>query len=127
MKPQIRTLGVIGATVVTAGLALGLSFTGSSAATGTNQTTPPTISMPMSQMPDMDSMMTGDHSGMAAMMGSADMSAMHSMMHEMMRGTIDDEHRAQCDEAHAAMTGAMTTAPAQGQSQHEAHHDGTES
>ena len=125
MKPQTRTLGAIGATVVTAGLVLGVSFTGSSAATGTNQTTPTTVSMPMSQMPDMGSMMTGDHSWMTAMMGSADMSATHSMMHEMMKGTIDDEALAQCDEAHAAMTGSMTTAPTQGQSQHEAHHDGT--
>ncbi len=124
MKPRTRTLGVIGATVVTAGLVLGLSFTGSSAATGTDQTTPPTVSMPMSQMPDMGSMMTGDHGGMAAMMGSTDMSAMHSMMHQMMKGSIDDEALAQCDQAHDAMTGSAATTPEKGQTQHEAHHGG---
>ncbi|NMD24989.1 MAG: hypothetical protein GYA65_12480 [Actinobacteria bacterium] len=76
-------------------------------------------------MPNMDSMMTGDMDGMAAMMGSADMSAMHSMMHQMMKGTVDDDVLAQCDQAHAAMAGSMTTAPTQGQSNHEAHHGGT--
>ncbi|MBI4936411.1 MAG: hypothetical protein HY828_21235 [Actinobacteria bacterium] len=125
MKPRTRTLGAIGATVVTAGLVLGLSFAGSSAATSTTLTTPTTVSMPMSQMPDMGSMMAGDHSGMAAMMGSTDMSAMHSMMHQMMKGSIDDEALAQCDKAHAAMAGSMTTAPEQSQTQHEAHHGGT--
>jgi hypothetical protein len=125
MKPRTRTFGAIGATVVTAGLVLGLSFTGSSAATGTDQTTPTTVSMPMNQMPDMGSMMTGDYSAMATMMGSADMSAMHSMMHQTMKGTIDDEVLAQCDKAHDAMTGSATSTPDQGQTQHEAHHGGT--
>ncbi|MBI5089930.1 MAG: hypothetical protein HZB15_14000 [Actinobacteria bacterium] len=110
---------------MTAGLVLGLSFAGSSAATGTDQTTPITVSMPMSQMPDMGSMMTGDDSAMATMMGSVDMSAMHSMMHQMMKGTINDEVLAQCDQAHDAMTGSMTSTPDQGQTQHEAHHGGT--
>lgn len=122
MKPRTRTLGAIGATVVTAGLVLGLSFAGSSAATGTDQTTPTTVSMPMSQMSDMGSMMTGDSTGMIAMMGSTDMSAMHSTMHQMMKGTVDDDVLAQCDQAHAAMAGSMTTTPAQRQSNHEAHH-----
>lgn len=125
MKPRTRTLGAIGATVVTAGLVLGLSFAGSSAATGTDQTTPTTVSMPMNQMPDMGSMMTGDNSAMATMMGSADMSAMHSMMHQMMKGSINDEVLAECDKAHDAMTGSMTSTPDQGQTQHEAHHGGT--
>ena len=125
MKPRTRTLGAIGATVVTAGLVLGLSFASSSAATGTDQTTPTTVPMPMNQMPGMGSMMTGDDSAMAAMMGSADMSAMHSMMHQTMKGTVDDDVLAQCDQAHAAMAGSMTTTPTQGRSNHEAHHEGT--
>ena len=127
MNPRTRTIGAIGAigaTVVTAGLLLGLAFGGNSAASST--TTPTTtVSMPMEQMPNMGSMMTGDMSEMAAMMGSADMSAMHSMMHQMMKGTVDDDVLAQCDQAHAAMAGSMTTMPAQGQSNHEAHHGGT--
>ncbi|HAN34190.1 MAG TPA: hypothetical protein DCQ52_01675 [Acidimicrobiaceae bacterium] len=125
MKPRTRTLGALGAAVVTTGLVLGLAFAGNSAASGTDRTTPTTVSMPMSQMPGMGSMMTGDSTGMATMMGSADMSAMHSMMHQMMKGTVDDDVLAQCDQAHAAMAGSMTTAPTQGQSNHEAHHGGT--
>ena len=95
MKPRTRTLGALGAAVVTTGLVLGLAFAGNSAASGTDRTTP------------------------------ADMSAMHSMMHQMMKGTVDDDVLAQCDQAHAAMAGSMTTAPTQGQSNHEAHHGGT--
>lgn len=122
MKPRTRTLGAIGATVVIAGLVLGLSFAGSSAATGTDQTTPTTVSMPMSQMPGMGSMMTGDSTGMIAMMGSTDMSAMHSTMHEMMRGVVDDDVLAACDSAHEAMAGSMTSLPEEAQTQHESHH-----
>lgn len=125
MKSRTRTLGAVGATVVTAGLALGLAFGGNSAAdttTPTPTTTPTTASMPMDQMPDMGSMMTGDANEMAATMGSADMADMHSMMHQMMQGTVDDEVLAACDEAHAAMAGSATTTPDQGQSQHQAHH-----
>lgn len=136
MKPRTRTLGAIGAAVVTTGLVLGLAFAGSSAASGTDRTAPTTVSMPMSEMPEMGSMMTGDSTGMAAMItgdstgmatmvGSTDMSAMHSMMHQLMKGTVDDDVLAQCDQAHAAMAGSMTTTPAQGQSNHEAHHGGT--
>ena len=125
MKPRTRTLGAVGATVVTAGLVIGLAFANSSAAISTNQTTPTSVSMPVGQMPDMDSMMTGDSNGMGAMMGSADMSAMHSMMHQIMKGIVDDDVFAACDEAHATMAGSMTTMPEQSQTQHEAHHGGT--
>ena len=125
MKPRTRTLGAIGAAVVTTGLVLGLAFAGNSAASGTDRTTPTTVSMPMSQMPGMGSMMTGDSTGMATMMGSTDMSAMHSMMHQMMKGTVDDDVLAQCDKAHDAITGSATSTPDQGQTQHEAHHGGT--
>lgn len=127
MKPRTRTHGAIGATVVTAGLLLGLAAAGSSAATGTNQTTPTTVSMPIDQMSDMGSMMTGDANEMTDIMGSADMSAMHSMMHEMMRGTVDDDVLAACDEAHASMAGSTTSMPEQGQTQHDAHHGGSQS
>ncbi len=72
----------------------------------------------------MDSMMTGDSNGMSTMMGSAEMSAMHSMMHQMMKGTVDDDVLAACDEAHSATAGSMTTMPEQSQTQHEAHHGG---
>ena len=68
MNPRTRTIGAIGATVVTAGLVLGMSFAGSSAATGSTRPTPPTASMPMGQMPGMGSMMTGDSTGMATML-----------------------------------------------------------
>jgi hypothetical protein len=129
MKPRTRTLGAIGATVVTGGLVLGLAFGGNSAAGSTTSTatTPPSVSMPMpmSQMPGMGSMMTGDSNAMAAMMSSADMSAMHSMMHQMMKGTVDDDILAACDTAHATMAGSMTTMLEQGQTQHDAHHGGT--
>lgn len=123
MKPQTRTIGAIGATVVTAGLVLGLAFGGNSAATSTTPATPTSVSMPMSQMPDMGSMMDGDTNGMVAMMGSADMSAMHSMMHQMMKDIVDDDVLASCDTAHATMTDSMTTMPEQAQPQHAAHHE----
>lgn len=125
MKSRTRTLGAIGATVTIAGLVLGLSFGGNSAARSTTSTAPTSVSMPMGQMPDMGSMMTGDSNGMGAMMGSADMSGMHSMMHQMMKGIVDDEVLAECDAAHAAMAGSMTTMPEQSQTQHESHHGGT--
>jgi hypothetical protein len=125
MKPRTRTLGAIGATVVTAGLVVGFAFGDNSAASSTTPATPTSVSMPMNQMPDMGSMMTGDSNGMGTMMGSADMSVMHSMMHQMMKGTVDDEVLAACDTAHATMAGEMTTMPEQGQAQHESHHGGT--
>ena len=125
MKSRNRTLGAIGATVVTGGLVLGLAFGGNSAASSTTPSTTTTVSMPMSQMPDMGSMMSGDMSEMAAMMGSADMTAMHSMMHQMMEGVVDDETLAACDTAHEAMAGSMTSMPAQDQAQHGAHHGTT--
>lgn len=125
MKPRTRTLCAIGATMVTAGLVLGLPFGGNAAATSTTSATPTSVSMPMFQMPDMESMMTGDSNGMAAMMGSADMSAMRSTMHQMMKGAVDDDALAACDEAHATKADSMTTMPAQRQTQHEAHHGGT--
>ena len=125
MKPRTRTLGALGAAVVTTGLVLGLAFAGNSAASGTDRTTPTTVSMPMSQMPGMGSMMTGDSTGMATMMGSADMSAMHSMMHRMMEGTVDDEVLAECDTAHTAMADSMATNTERSETQHELHHGGT--
>ena len=125
MNPRTRTIGAIGATVVTAGLVLGMSFAGSSAATGSDQTTPTTASMPMGQMPGMGSMMTDDMSAMHSLMGSADMSAMHSMMHRMMEGTVDDEVLAECDTAHTAMAGSMATNTERSETQHELHHGGT--
>ena len=124
MKPRTRTIGAIGATVVTAGLVLGLGFGGNSAATSTTPATPTSESMPMNQIPDMGSMMDVDTNGMAARMGSADMSAMHTMMHQMMKDVIDDDVLAACDAAHATMTGSMTTTPEKAQPQHEAHHEG---
>lgn len=117
MKPRIRTLGAVGATIVTAGLVLGLAFGGNSAASSTTPEPPPTVSMPMSQMLDMDSTMPGAMDEMAAMMGSVDMTAMHSMMHQMMEGVIDDETLAACDTAHEAVAG-----PEQAEAQHGAHH-----
>lgn len=122
MKPLTRTLGAIGAAVVAGGLLLGLASGGNSAATSTTPAIPTSVSMPMNQMPGMDSMMNGDKNAMDAMMGSAEMSAMHSMMHQMMKGTVDDDVLAACDKAHATMTGSMTTTPEQSQTQHEAHH-----
>lgn len=133
MKPRTRTLGAVGATIVTAGLVLGLAFGGNSAASSTTPETPPTVSMPMSQTPDMGSMMPGgtgttmpgDMDEMAAMMGSVDMTAMHSMMHQMMEGVIDDKTLAACDTAHDAMAGSMTSTPEQAEAQHGAHHGTT--
>lgn len=102
MKPRTRILGAIGAAVATTGLALGLTLAGSPAASGMDQTPPTTVSVPMSQMPDM--------------------SAMHSMMHQMMQGTVDDDVLAQCDKTHEAMAGSNTSTPEQGQTQHDSHH-----
>ena len=141
MRTRTRTLGAIGATVVTAGLVLGLALGGNSAATSATTATSDTatgdttdtadtttsVSMPMSNMPDMGSMMTGDMDDMAPMMGSADMSAMHQMMHQMMKGTVDDDVLAACDTAHAAMSDPTVTMPAERGSQHDAHHPGTQS
>ncbi len=124
MNPRTRTIGAIGATVVTAGLVLGMSFAGSSAATGSTRPTPPTASMPMGQMPGMGSMMTGEMPGLGSMM-TDDMSAMHSMMHRMMEGTVADEILAECDTAHTAMAGSMATNTERSETQHELHHGGT--
>ena len=127
MKPRTRTLGAIGATMGTAGLVLGLAFGGNSAADATTPTTPTPVSMPMNQMPDMGSMMTDGSTGMAAMMGSADMAdmaEMHAMMHQMLKGAVDDDVLAACDTAHATMGDSMTTVPEQN-TQHQAHHPGT--
>lgn len=127
MKSRTRTIGAIGATLVTAGLLLGLAFGANSAASSTTPTTTPTsVSMPTNQMPGMGSMMSGDPSAMGVM-GSADMSAMHPMMHQMMKGAVDDDVLAACDEAHATMSGSMTTMPEEGQTQHDAHHGATRS
>lgn len=127
MDPRTRTLAAIGAAVATAGLVIGISFVGSSAATGSTQPTPPTASMSMSQMPGMGSMMTGDMSAMHSLMGSAGMSAMHSMMHRMMKGTVADDVLAECDKAHAAMAGSVATNTERIETRHELHHEGTES
>ena len=127
MNPRTRTIGAIGATVVTAGLVLGMSFAGSSAATGSDQTTPTTASMPMGQMPGMGSMRTDDMSAIHSLMGSAGMSAMHSMMHRMMKGTVADDVLAECDKAHAAMAGSVATNTERIETRHELHHEGTES
>ena len=127
MKPRTRTLGAIGATMGTAGLVLGLAFGGNSAADATTPTTPTPVSMPMNQMPDMGSMMTDGSTEMAAMMGSADMAdmaEMHAMMHQMLKGAVDDDVLAACDTAHATMGDSMTTMPEQN-TQHQAHHPGT--
>lgn len=133
MKPRTRTLGAVGATIVTAGLVLGLALGGNSVASSSTPETPPPVSMPMSQTPDtgsmmpsgMGSMMPGDMDEMAAMMGSVEMTAMHSMMHQMMEGVIDDETLAACDTAHEAMAGSMTSTPEQAEVPHGAHHGTT--
>jgi hypothetical protein len=127
MKPLTRTLGAIGATTVTAALVLGLAFSDNSAASSTTPTTPTSVSMPMNQMPDMGSMMTGDTNAMADMMGSTDMSDMHATMHQMMKGVVDDVVLEACDNAHATMAGATSTMQAPGQTQHDEHHGGAQS
>ncbi len=128
MKPLTRTLGAIGAATVTAALVLGLAFSDKSAASSTTPTIPTSVSMPLSQMPDMGSMMTGDTNAMADMMGSADMSDMHATMHQMMNGVVDDAVLEECDKAHAGMAGSMSNLPtAPGETQHDEHHGGTES
>ena len=127
MKPRTRTLGAIGATMGTAGLVLGLAFGGNSAADATTPVTPTAVPMPMNQVPDMGSMMTDGSTGMAAMMGSADMAdmaEMHAMMHQMLKGAVDDDVLAACATAHATMGDSMTTMPEQN-TQHQAHHPGT--
>ena len=43
----------------------------------------------------------------------------------MMKGVIDDDVLAACDDAHATMAGSMTSMPEQGQAQHDAHHGAT--
>lgn len=125
MNPRTRVLAAIGVAAVTTGLALGMAFAGDSAASGTDETTTTTVSMPMNQMPGRDPMMPGDPTAMTAMMNSTDMSAMHSTMQELMNGTVDDDVLAWCDQAHAAMTASASTAPNERQPSHEAHHEGT--
>ena len=127
MKSRNRTLGAIGATVVTGGLVLGLALGGISAASNATPNTPTPASTMASQMPDMGSMMANDMNAMAAMMGSADLTAMHAMMHQMMAGVVDDETLAACDTAHEAMAESMTSMTEQDRAQHGAHHGTTES
>jgi hypothetical protein len=143
MKPRTRTLSAVSATIATAGLVLGLAFGGSSAASNTTPSTTTTVSTPRSQMPGMDSMMTGDMDSMmtggtdsmmtgdmnemTSMMGPADMSAMHSTMHQMMEGIVDDDVLAACDTAHEEMADSMTAMSDQGDPQHGAHHGVTRS
>ncbi|MEZ5220339.1 MAG: hypothetical protein R2743_02520 [Ilumatobacteraceae bacterium] len=102
-----------------------MAFAGDSAASGTDETTTTTVSTPMNQMPGTGPMMPTDPTAMTAMMNSTDMSAMHSTMHELMKGTIDDDVLAGCDQAHAAMTASASTTPNDGQPNHEAHHERT--
>lgn len=137
MKVRTRTLGVVAASAV-AGLLLGVAVaSGGSAASDRDDetTTTSSVSMPMTDKSTMGSMMSDDGSGMAEMMGSVDMSTMHSMMHDMMRGSVSDETLAACDEVHDQMVGqdradasetsSSNTTP--DPSQHAAHHGGSDS
>lgn len=128
MNPFTRTLGAVGATMITAALVVGVALSDNSAAGSTTSTTPTSVSMPISQMPDMGSMMTGDANAMVDMMGSTDMSDMHATMHQMMKGVVDDAVLEECDEAHETMADSMSTMPTgPGGTQHDEHHGGTES
>jgi len=42
-----------------------------------------------------------------------------------MKGTVDDDVLARCDQAHAATAGSMTTTGELAPTQHEAHHGAT--
>mgnify|MGYP006932745846 FL=1 len=129
MKPRTRALGSIGAAATVAGVVIALAVGGDSAATSgsgapTTTVTSP-VSMPMSPSSGMGSMMTDDPAAMAAWMANADMSQMHSAMHEMMRGAVPDDVLAACDQAHLAMPTATGDTTARTPAGHDAHHEGT--
>jgi hypothetical protein len=137
MNHRIRTAAA-GVALLTAGLTVGLAI-GSPAATATEPASvaPITLAMPTADMDDMAAMMTthmadmadmGDPGGMAAMMDTADTSAMHPAMHQQMADVMDADLLAACDTAHAQMAdtiGDDARATAMQEAGHEAHHVGT--
>ena len=58
-------------------------------------------------------------------MGSGDITAMHKMMHTMMRGSVPEEVLAACNEAHANMTTGSVNTTGTGSVDHTAHHMGS--
>jgi hypothetical protein len=125
MKTNKGKIGAIAATVTAAGLVIGLTFsTGGATATADTPTTNSAPTMPMGQIADMGSMMDGTMD-MGSMMGSGDITAMHQMMHTMMRGSVPDTVLAACDTAHTAMMTGTAGTPSTGSVDHTAHHMGS--
>jgi hypothetical protein len=129
MNHGVRTAAV-GAALLTAGLAAGLAIE-SPAATATERApTPPTaVAMPTAHIAGLDQMMNGDMSGtdhVGSMMGGANMTAMHTAMHEQMAGVVDADVLAACDTAHgqmAGMTSGDASTAAMQEATHAAHHE----
>ena len=113
MKIRTRSLAVIVATAASASLLTGLALSGNSSAEP-NTPTPLTVSMPMSG------------NDMASMMGGIDMTAMHTAMHEVMKGTVAADVLAACDTAHDSMTAGATNVPMGDTSTHASHHPGSQ-
>ncbi|MEP7114811.1 MAG: hypothetical protein ABI862_16200 [Ilumatobacteraceae bacterium] len=114
MKTRIRTFAVIVVTAASASLLTGLAVSGSSSAEP-NAPTPSTVSMPMSG------------NDMGSMMGGIDMTAMHTSMHQTMKGSVADDVLAACDKAHDSMMSVATTSMPTGDvSAHASHHPGSQ-
>ena len=108
MKTRIRILVVI-ATAASASLLTGLALGGNSSATP-NTPTSSTYSMAMSG------------NDMGSMMGGIDMTAMHTAMHQTMKGVVANDVLATCDKAHDSMTSSTETMPMSDTSAHASHH-----
>lgn len=114
MKTNTGRIGAVAGSVAATGLVLGLAFSaGAASATVDSPPTPSAPTMAMNQM-----------------MGSGDMTAMHQVMHTVMRGSVPDSVLAACDNAHASMpagmmVGMMAGTTATGEMDHRAHHTGS--
>ena len=113
MKTSTRTFAIIVATAASASLLTGLAVSGSSSA-APNTPTPSTLSMPTS----------GNDVG--SMMGGIDMTAMHTRMHEVMKGTVAADVLAACAKAHDSMMSGATSMPTGDSSVHASHHAGSQ-
>lgn len=118
------TILAAGTALLSAALVVGLPvITNGSASAGDLIARVRVMSMPPGGMGDgMPGTMDGR--GMAGMMGTADMNAMHASMHESMRGVVADDVLEACDDLHDSMSTAVSSVDQRGMdvAQHARHH-----
>lgn len=123
-------IGTIGATALTIGLGVGITF-------ATGDPSPPAPTAPTTMMdaasddnsghvPDIDDMTSMMGGGLTAMMDADGMDAMHTAMHESLRGSVSADVLASCDAAHASMGDGVTPTSTDAGSRHAEHHPGSQ-